>query len=409
MNKSKAHTEIKIARNIESYLLKLCDEIPNRHTGSAGNRQASDFFAETMASFGFTIEQDDFDCMDWEYGNVKLQAGNESYEAFVSPYSMPFSGAAELICVSLLDELQKADFNDKLLLLHGDIAKEQMMPKNFPFYNPDEHQQIISLLEEKKPAAIICATGKNPELAGAWYPFPMFEDGDFNIPSVYMKDIDGSNLLRHRGSEVSLSFESRRISAKGTNVIARKNEQAKNKIVFCAHIDAKKGTPGALDNAAGISTLLALGGLLKDSNPKYCIEITAFNGEDYFAASGQIQYLSKYADTFEKIKLVVNIDGAGYFDGNTAFSLYECPKSISNTVEQVLKDYHGIKKGGQWYQGDHMVFVQNNVPALAFTTSNFLPVWTEIAHTEKDVTDMVEPRKLAEAACVMKEIALNLK
>jgi len=30
-----------------------------------------------------------------------------------------------------------------VLLLRGEIAKEQLMPKNFTFYNPDEHKRII--------------------------------------------------------------------------------------------------------------------------------------------------------------------------------------------------------------------------------------------------------------------------
>ena len=62
-------------------------------------------------------------------------------------------------------------------------------------------------------------------------------------------------------------------------------------IVFCAHIDAKKDTPGALDNATGIATLLALSKLLTEYSGSLCIEIVAFNGEDYYAASGQMQYL----------------------------------------------------------------------------------------------------------------------
>ena len=46
------------------YLDKLCVEIDNRRTGSAGNRAATDFFADVVASFGFATEARPFDCLD---------------------------------------------------------------------------------------------------------------------------------------------------------------------------------------------------------------------------------------------------------------------------------------------------------------------------------------------------------
>ena len=49
----------------------------------------------------------------------------------------------------------------------GDICAEQLMPKNFVFYNPDHHKRIYAFLEEKMPAAIITATERKPEMVGA--------------------------------------------------------------------------------------------------------------------------------------------------------------------------------------------------------------------------------------------------
>ncbi len=88
-----------------------------------------------------------------------------------------------------------------------------------------------------------------------------------------------------------------------------------------AHIDAKKGTPGAIDNATGVIVLLLLSDLLKDYNGNRLIEIIAFNGEDYYAVPGQINYISTNKNNFNKILLNINIDGAGYKEGLSAFSL----------------------------------------------------------------------------------------
>ncbi len=80
------------------------------------------------------------------------------------------------------------------------------MPKNFVFYNPEEHQRIISVLESSGVKAIICATGRNPALAGGVYPFPLIEDGDFNIPSVYMTEDEAARILPYVGKKVFLQF-----------------------------------------------------------------------------------------------------------------------------------------------------------------------------------------------------------
>jgi len=41
--------------------------------------------------------------------------------------------------------------SSKIAVLYGELGKEPLMPKNFVFWNPDEHKQIVALLEEKKP------------------------------------------------------------------------------------------------------------------------------------------------------------------------------------------------------------------------------------------------------------------
>ena len=166
-----------LAQRIDTYLNTLCITIPDRPVGSQGNQDAVDFFAKTVRAFGFETECKPFDCFDWTYGKVSLKAGQENFQAFVGPYSLSCDVSAPLIKASTHNQLEKTDCSNKILILHGDIAKEQMMPKNFPFYNPENHQRVIALLEHKKPAAIIAATGKNSEAVGALYPFPLFEDG----------------------------------------------------------------------------------------------------------------------------------------------------------------------------------------------------------------------------------------
>jgi aminopeptidase YwaD len=177
-----------------SYLDKLCNLIGERPVGSVGNQKAADFIEKEMKLLGWETETPVFQALDWHDGGAVLSAGGETFVVSASPYSLGYSGENELVSVTNVNELTKADTAGNILFLHGDIAAEQLMPKNFVFYNPDEHKEIVALLEQNGARAIICATGRNAALAGGVYPFPLIEDGDFDIPSVYMTEEDGKKL-----------------------------------------------------------------------------------------------------------------------------------------------------------------------------------------------------------------------
>lgn len=401
-------TSTDLLKNANGYLDKLCLEITNRCVGSHGNRQATDFFAGKMIAFGFQTECPQFTCIDWSHGDVHLSVEDELFNALVSPYSLGCDVSAPLAVASNLEELEAIQAEGKILLLLGDIAKEQLMPKNFTFYNPDHHKHIIHLLESKRLLAIIAATSRDPELAGGIYPFPLIEDGDFDIPSAYMTEGVGHSLARHAGEQVTLSFDATRIPSTGCNVIARKGSDPTQRVVVFAHIDAKIGTPGALDNATGVIVLLLLAELLEEYSGKLTIELVALNGEDYYSAPGEVQYLENDPDQLADVILGINLDGAGYNQGRTAYSMYDCPAEIASAIERAFPPQKGFIEGEQWYQSDHSLFIMNNRPALAITSEHFMHLSTYITHTEKDHPKLVDPPKLAESAQSLRDLLLDL-
>ena len=401
-------SSVHLSKTAEDYLYKLCVEISSRRVGSRGNREATDFFAEVMESYGFESKSPIFDCMDWRYREAHLTVGGETIEAFPSPYSLGCQVQGDLVTVSTVAELEGVECRDKVLLLVGEITQEQLMPKNFTFYNPEHHKHIVRLLETKAPLAIISATGRNPGLAGGLYPFPLIEDGDFDIPSVYMKDVVGDRLVRYAGQAVTLVSEAERIPATGCNVIARRGGKER-KVVVCAHIDAKIDTPGAIDNGAGVVVLLLLAELLADYDGELGVEIVALNGEDYYSAAGQMHYLQTNQDTFDQIQIAINIDAVGYFEGKTAYSLYECPEGITDVAHQAFASYEDIREGEQWYQSDHMIFVQAGKPAMAITSDKFEWLSTYITHTEKDIPEIVDGGRLVNAALGLRELVKILE
>ncbi|HEY3476484.1 MAG TPA: M28 family peptidase [Anaerolineales bacterium] len=390
------------------YLLRLCNEIPNRRVGSEGNRLATAFFAETIQTFGFEVECPEFECMDWQSEGALLSVAGASYAVQASPYSMGAQIKAPLIAACSPAELEALDISNKILLMRGDLTKEQFLPKNFPFFQIEEQQRLIQLLEEKQPLAIITPTTRNPEMAGGLYPFPLFEDGDFDIPSVFVTDAEGARLAECAGQEATLEIRAKRIPSRGCNVVARKGRDRDGRVVLFAHIDAKTGTPGALDNGTGIVTLLLLAELLQDYRGDQSIEIVALNGEDYYSNPGEQLYLQQNEGKFHDVLLGVNIDGLGYLKGKTAYSLYECPTQIRTIVEKAFADEEVFLAGEPWFQGDHALFLMNGRPALALTSELVGDLMAEFVHTERDTPEIVDPAKPVKTASALHGLLLAL-
>jgi aminopeptidase YwaD len=262
-------------------------------------------------------------------------------------------------------------------------------------------------LETKNPQAIVAATSRDTETAGAVYPFPLIEDGDFDIPSVYMTEEEGHRLSEHVGQETRLEIRAERTPAKGYNVIARKGPRSCRVVLF-AHIDAKDRSPGATDNATGVTALLLLAEMLQNYSDKLGVEIVALNGEDYYSNPGERQYLEFNAGRFSEIVLGINMDGVGYRRGDTAYSLYECPSPLDGLIHTTFSAREGLIQGPSWYQGDHYLFLMNERPALALTSERVDELLSEFVHTPQDSPEIADPAKIVDVAIALRDLLLQL-
>ncbi len=395
---------------ISHMMRSLTNQVGNRAVGTAGNLKATEYIDLIFKLHGWSTYQQRFDAIDWFCEEAYIEYGGRMMDVSASPYSLGCDDSAPLEIVTSIRELERCYCRDKVLLLCGEIAREQLMPKGFIFYQPEEHQRIISLLETKGPKVIICATGRNASLAGGVYPFPLIEDGDFHIPSVLIKDIEGESLKEQNGVTVHVFSDARRIDSCGYNVIARKGPIDAEKIVITAHIDAKKGSPGALDNAAGVAVLSCLSKLLKDHRGGFAIELVVLNGEDHYNIPGQMRYLKDFDDDKSCI-LNINIDGVGFLEGATAYSFYDTPYNITASMREVSEAFPHVIEGQSWVQGDHSMFVQMGYPAIAFSSDWFIRHFDEqqITHTEKDTMDIIDVARINDTAMVIKSLIEDME
>ncbi|MGO0862162.1 M28 family peptidase, partial [Clostridioides difficile] len=216
-----------------------------------------------------------------------MKIGNDKISIFASPFSTQFYGEGKVVIIKSIKDLQEKNLSDKIIVLCKEIAKRQLQPKDFPFYYPDEDKKIISCLEEQNPKAIISVTGQS-QMCGR-SPFPMFEDGNFSIPSAYVSDDVLSQLVNceNKNTVVSITINSQNIDSKSRQIVGyKKVPKSKGKIIVCAHMDTKYNTVGALDNATGIAVLMKVMYILQEIFGEFDIDFVPFNSEEYFGVDG---------------------------------------------------------------------------------------------------------------------------
>ena len=382
----------------------LCLSHSDRHVGGPGVAAANDLFASAVSAAGWRVERIAFDCVDWTHIEARLSARGTKWSLHVGPYSPPYSGEAPLVGIATVEALEALESPGAILLLHGQIAAEQVTPRNYPFYQMDAHVRLLAALDRAAPAAVIAATDRTP-VAAALHPFPLFEDADLGFPSAYLLDTQAAALLAHAGERVHLEIDSAQFRARSEQLVARLEGRSSRRVTVCAHIDSRHGTPGALDNATGVCMLLAIADLLGDRTPALTVELLPFNGEDNFAAYGEMAYLARHGETLGDIALAINIDAAGRRGDESAISFYGCTDELRERVRALVAEAPHIVEGPEWPMSDHMVFAMRGVPAMAVTSTGLLDIVAEVAHTAADVPSLADPGLIVATAHFIADVA----
>ncbi|NLW69958.1 MAG: M28 family peptidase [Eubacteriaceae bacterium] len=372
-----------------------------RPTGTEGNEKVNGYIENRFADMGLQALSLPFSCAVWEEGEAILKAGSRTFEAFVNPFSLPFEGVCEVVSASTLSEIEGKDLSGKILLLFGPIASEQIQPKDYPFYYPDEHKALIEALEAARPRAIIAATGKSDSCGAD--PFPLFADGAFDIPGVYVSENNLSGLLEaFKNSKAELKIISARKPAEARQIIARREgEKGRGKIVICAHMDSQYSTPGALDNAAGVCVMLCGAQKLfceqQSFENLHTIEFVPFNGEESYGAWGELCYAEYCGGDGEAITAVINIDSPCHLSSKTAAACMNFTDEQLKAIDELISKHPDVEEGELWYSGDHAAYAFSGIPCIALSSSDLFEGGLENTHTLRDTPDDVD-EKLIESA-----------
>jgi len=176
------------------------------------------------------------------------------------------------------------------------------------------------------------------------------------------------------------------------------------RIVVSAHIDSRKDSPGALDNASGVAVLLCLAELLTEYEGVPTVELVPFNGEDYYAAPGQKEWLKSNEGRLGDIIFGINIDDAGLRNWDTHVSFSGVSERLKTVALKTVQSRDGFEEGPEWFQGDHAILAMRGVPVMAIASAGMYEFMERYAHSKRDTVDLADYDKIADIALYVRDV-----
>jgi aminopeptidase YwaD len=374
--------EAELGRRIREHVRVLVSEIGPRPPGSPANARATAHAEAVLERAGLNVERRPFRATWWEPGHARLGVAGRVIELEGTPFSRPCHCRGHVTRRSTEAELNHPIEPASIVVLDGELAAEPYFPKAFPFLDLPDQRVRLEKLEAARPSAVIL-------IAPDRRPMSWIEDGDLAFPYLVVEPSIGDLV---EGAMVDVAIEGRLTEGSGVNLSAR-TVASGPRSVLCAHIDSKVTTPGAIDNAGGVATLLAIAETRRLDDRS--VEFVAFNGEDHYAAPGEQAWLA--STDLDSIRDVVNLDGIGARDRQTVVSGLALPASQEQRLHALVADHRSVTIGPPWFESDHAIFASRGIPSLALTSADAHEL-ASVLHGPEDTLERLDVDALAATA-----------
>lgn len=186
----------------------------------------------------------------------------------------------------------------------------------------------------------------------------------------------------------------------GFNVIGElpgTQEASTLEIVFTAHYDSYKGSPGADDDGSGVAAVLATAKVLSSFEFSHTIRFVCFSGEEQGLLGSEAYVKMLYEEGFDSVLINLNADGIGYAPTEESAQRFRVwgTEDVSWLIDQIdlLNTQHGLnfdldrrilredRRGGS----DFYSFVRYGFDAIAFFEWTWNPYW----HTPDDTIEHI--------------------
>ncbi|MBX7234525.1 MAG: hypothetical protein K1X65_09085 [Caldilineales bacterium] len=85
-------------------------------------------------------------------------------------------------------------------------------------------------------------------------------------------------------------------------------------------------------------------------------------------------------------------------------SFFDPPPTLAEHIRRLMPGHPHLTETAPWPQGDHSIFWQRGVPAVAITTAGAWELVGSIIHSENDTVERVSAASLAEVVAFVADI-----
>ncbi|MBN2543974.1 M28 family peptidase [bacterium] len=383
----------------------LTDKLDNRFAGTAGEHSAAEFIKGKFQDYGLKeITSEEFEFQGWIRGDTKLRVNfpiEKELHAIALPYSPPCELEGEVLDLGCgLEKDFERDVQGKIVL----VSAETPPGVKRWVHRKEKYDRAV----KGRATAFIYMNhiyGNLPQTGS-------LDDNRIGaIPGISVSREVGERLKRMVKSEesvkITLTITNQIQTAHSHNVVGVIHSPSdKKELIVCGHYDGHDISQAALDNAAGIATLMEIARVLSiyKDKLKTTVRFIGFGAEELGLIGSKI-----YTDSHDlsNVGVALNLDCAGNgrdlgVNVNGFDTLLEHLDNFSKLIDRPISLESRV-----FPHSDHWNFVEKGIPGCMIASRGETRGrgW---GHTSADTLDKVEIRNIKDNAIVLSMMVLDL-
>jgi len=411
--------DIYTSSEVMDNLQVLCDDFGSRFGGTAGEKQAAEFFKAKMESYGLSnVHLEPVEYIGWTRGEAKFEVLEPVYKE-IPCISLPHSPAGVLEgVITDLGDGDPADFDSRA----DEIKNNILMTTSV--VNPGKSKRWIHRGEKYGRSLLADAAGFifvnhypgfGPATGGIGH------DGEGLIPAISIPKEDGDfikRLIKRKGAvKVRITTTDKSEPMTSWNIIGDLpgTFEPQQIVMLGCHYDGHDISQGAGDPASGAVAILEAARVLGQHavneyvSPLSCTIRFVFWGVEEIGLLGSRQYVRLHKDKLANVRFYLNMDSAGSANNTRDIILNEW-----EDLEEVFRQYgQEMAQGYQVEQSmrafsDHFPFFMAGVPTGGMESAKRSMGGRGYGHTSYDTVDKVNMADLRAASALAARVALRV-
>jgi aminopeptidase YwaD len=376
-----------------------------RFAGTESEARARRYLASRLAEdSGVQVQECPVPYRGWDRGTGSVTfPGGARLSA--TPLGRSPSTVPQGLCAPLLD-LGRGASDD--FARAGDTLRGSIVLVRHEYMLGSDH------IHRRKKYAMAKAAGALGFLIAAHLPGELLVTG--SAGSVATDDIPGAGISMESGEKLAAHQGNIVLNVQGTfhdrtaiNLIAEIPGQTEEFIVLCAHIDGHDLAASAIDNASGLSCVLAVTAALRDLVPtlRRGLMVAFFNVEEW-AVIGSRYFLAQLPEAKRRsLSFTVNLDSVA---GSARLAVMTSGVPAAEAALASVNDglQLGLRRHSRFMDNsDHSNFIRSGIPALRLCAGLDEPDSNlRFLLTSGDTPDKVKPFELRAAATAAAALTL---